>query len=233
MSYQGLIHRLQHLYRIALDALFPRYCYGCGTYDTSLCADCQQLIPRHSPVTIFFEPNPKEPASLDSLSSALFFRAPIVSRLIHDFKFQGIESLATPLAECLVQALEHTSLPLPHIITAVPLHPRRLRDRGYNQSALIAKALTATLNTPARITSYQPLLRRIRYTPPQSKSPNRQTRLQALSGAFVLADASFPLENKVIWLIDDVATTNTTLKECATILKQAGASQVHGIVVAH
>lgn len=233
MPYQGLVPNLKNLYRIALDALFPSRCYGCGTYDTFLCQSCFKLLPRRSPVTVVFEHSTDKPDGLDSLTSALFFRAPIVSLLIHDFKFQGIEAISTPLTQCLTQALEHTSLPLPYIITPVPLHPRRLRDRGYNQSALIASILTNTLNTPALITTFQPLLKRIRHTPPQSKSPNRQARLQALTGAFAMIDASLDLKNKVIWLIDDVATTQTTLKECAQILKKAGAKEVHGLVIAH
>ncbi len=233
MPYQGLVQKLKKLYRIVLDALFPRRCYGCGTYDTFLCVDCQQLIPRRSPVTTFFEHSATKPTGLDSLTSALFFRTPIVSLLIHDFKFQGIESFAPILTKYLLQALEHTSLPLPHIVTPVPLHPRRLRDRGYNQSELIATVLTHTLNTPVLITTHQPLLKRTRYTPPQSKRPNRQARLRALIGAFALADSSLDLKNQVIWLVDDVATTNTTLEECAHILKKAGAKEVHGLVIAH
>ncbi len=233
MPYQGLVHNLKSLYSIALDALFPRRCYGCSTYDIFLCVDCQKLIPRRSPVTTFFEQTPAQPTGLDSLTSALFFRTPIVSLLIHDFKFQGIESLAPILTEYLLQALEHTSLPLPHVITPVPLHPRRLRDRGYNQSALIANELTHTLNTPVTLTAYEPLLKRVHHTPPQSKRHTRESRIIALKGAFALTNSLTRLENQVIWLIDDVATTNTTLEECAQILKKAGAKEVHGLVIAH
>ena len=231
MSNQGLVHILKTAYYVFLDTLFPCRCYGCGVYDTFLCDSCFKLLPRRSPVTTFFESS--TPPGLDSLTSALFFRAPIVSALIHDFKFRGIETLLIPLTQTLIEAVEHTPLPLPHIITAVPLHPRRLRDRGYNQSALIATTLALKLNTPVTITSYAPLLRRIRYTPPQSKSPNREARLQALIGAFALQDHLLTLKGQVIWLIDDVATTNTTLEECARILKKAGAKEVHGLVIAH
>lgn len=233
MSYQGLVQKLQKLSSIALDTLFPRRCYGCGRYDTFLCIDCQRLIPQCSPVTTFFAHSPTKPAGLDSLTSALFFRTPIVSLLIHDFKFQGIVDLAPFLTRYLSQALERTPLTLPHIITPVPLHPRRLRDRGYNQSAILASGLVHTLNTPAPITSYQPLLKRVRHTPPQSKRHTRASRIIALRGAFDLIDPLKRLENTVIWLVDDVATTNTTLEECAHILKKAGAKEVHGLVIAH
>ncbi len=152
--------------------------------------------------------------------------------MIEDFKFQGIEGLASPLAYQLSEALQHTPLSLPHIITPVPLHLRRLRDRGYNQSALLAHELTTILNTPLEITDCVPLLHRIKNTPPQSKQKSRAARLVALDNTFALAHLEFLLKDKVIWLIDDVATTRTTLERCAEVLKRAGASQVHGIVIA-
>jgi ComF family protein len=183
-------------------------------------------------VTQFFDTSHSQSNCLDSLTSPFFFQTPIVSLMIEDFKFQGIEGLAHPFAYQLSETLQHTPLSLPHIITPVPLHPRRLRDRGYNQSALLATSLTTILNTPLEITECTPLLKRIKNTPPQSKQKSRVARLAALDNAFALAHPEFLPKDKVIWLVDDVATTRTTLERCAEVLKRAGAREVHGIVIA-
>ena len=169
---------------------------------------------------------------LDSVTAPLPFKVPLVSALIHDWKFKGMKEHTSLLTPFILKALENTPLALPHIITSVPLHPKRLRERGYNQSELIAQAIVATLNTPYPIVIYQELLSRARFTQPQSKQPDRKARLTALVNAFVLKDPSLPLNHQIIWLIDDVTTTGATLEACAQVLKQAGAKEVHGIVIA-
>jgi len=76
-------------------------------------------------------------------------------------------------------------------------------------------------------------LLRTRFTKPQIKTKSREERLGNLKGAFAFTDESIPLiQNKMLWLIDDVATTGTTLEECAMVLKKAGAKKVFGIVLA-
>lgn len=169
---------------------------------------------------------------MDSLTSPLYFGTPLVAQMLHEFKFQGIEDFSWSLTQFLIETIEHNPLPLPHIITAVPLHPKRLRERGYNQSDLLASHLVSTLNHLAPITTHQTLLKRIRYTPPQSKRKHRQERLTALNDAFALTNPDTSLQGKIIWLIDDIATTQTTLARCAELLKKAGAKEVHGFVIA-
>ncbi len=232
MSSQKTLTSSWHfLVRLLLDGVFPHRCYGCSQYDTLLCEKCLRLLPRRSPAIRFFDTSKKE-VFLDSLTSPLFFQTPILSLCIHDYKFQGITSLTKPFAQLLLKTIEQSPLRLPTFVTEVPLHPKRLRDRGYNQSTLLAHELTRLINTPSPITEHRVLLKRTKNTSPQSKQPDRRARLEAMHNAFDSEQDSPSLHGAIIWLIDDVATTHATLEACAKILKQAGAKEVHGIVIA-
>ncbi|MBR4079181.1 MAG: ComF family protein, partial [Christensenellaceae bacterium] len=109
------------------------------------------------------------------------------------------------------------------IITCVPLHPIRRRERGYNQSELIAKRLSELTSIP-----YSPLLIKIRNTPPQSTLKSHAERLDNIHGAFQLKDDP-DLSGKHILLADDVFTTGATAEECTALLKSAGAASVRVI----
>jgi competence protein ComFC len=224
-------HKLSTLF---LESLFPRRCFGCGVYETFLCPKCYQKVPRRLPATRLIATGSHTALGLDSLTSATYFRAPIVSRLVHNFKYQGMQELSDPLSRLMLESIQHTSIPLPGIITAVPLHTKRLRARGYNQSELLAQKITTSLNNLVPLVAHLPLLKKVKNTLPQSKQKNREMRLTNLSKAFVLNEEFLnSLEGKTIWLIDDVATTQTTLNECALILKSHGVANVHGFVIAH
>jgi ComF family protein len=102
----------------------------------------------------------------------------------------------------------------------VPLHPKRLRERGFNQALLLGKALEDI--PPAKIKPG--LLKRVRHTPPQVHL-NPDERRQNVQGAFALKDPS-GVRGKNILLVDDVFTTGATVNECARVLKKAGAGRV-------
>lgn len=226
-----IFHSIAHTF---LDGLFPRRCLGCSCYDTFLCDSCLTRIPRRIPATFFVANSSNYPSSLDSLTSATFFHVPIVSLLIHSWKYQFLKDLSVPLTKLLNEATERTNVPLPDIITSVPLHPKRLRERGFNQSDILAQRLTTHINSFFPVTVYLSTLDKVRYTQPQSKQVNRKARLSNLTEAFSLKkNLESRLKDKTIWLIDDVTTTGTTLTECAKILKAHGAKEVHGFVIAH
>jgi ComF family protein len=135
------------------------------------------------------------------------------------FKYQGKVSLAHPLADLLLAALG--SLPPIDLILPVPLHPKRLREREYNQSLLLTNRLSQNLNIPLSYTN----LIRIRNTPPQI-SLKRKDRLKNLRGSFQVYQPEL-IAKKNLLLIDDVLTTGTTVNECARTLRKAGSGHVY------
>lgn len=111
------------------------------------------------------------------------------------------------------------------VLVSVPLHPKRLRERGYNQSTLLARGLSAKSGIP-----FWDCLRRVRNTPHQT-GLNRNQRLHNLDGAFTLK-AGVRITGKKILLVDDVFTTGSTLRACAGVLHRYGATQIKGICLA-
>lgn len=235
-SFQKIISTLS---QSTVDLFFPRACTGCTRPGTLLCQDCAKNIPqlKHQVcyqcqrVTTRFGEHctecPKTP--LDGVFSATCYQVPLMQRLVHLYKYGFIRSLAEPLGIILAEQLEKSALPLPDIALAVPLHPRRLRFRGFNQSELLLQATARHALFPLTVTNG--ILLRTRYTKPQQKTRRKQERLENLVNAFTITDAA-SIKGKTVWLFDDVATTHSTLLACATALKQAGAKHVYGIVVA-
>ncbi len=217
-----------------LDFLFPKHCVSCRASGSYLCMACESKIKPFSfplcpgcgfPVRkLAVHPNCQHLTELDGLV-ALGKHEGVLKELVKHIKyyrhFDMCSTVAAKLAEKIpFQVLSHKNI----IITWVPLHPKRERQRGYNQSQLLAKALAKSLKLPAI-----PLLRKTKSTRPQA-GLSRQQRLTNLSGVFV---ARHKLKDEHILLVDDVTTTRTTLNECARALKQAGARRVFGIVLAH
>lgn len=227
-----------------LDTLFPVSCLGCGAPREHLCATCLDIFPRRlrqrcptclRAVTprgeICFACSGKN--SLDGLFAASLYRVPLVSASVHTYKYRFIPAFAKPLGTWLADRVAEIGLPLPDLCIPVPLHPRRLRFRGFNQSELLAQTLADTLAPGLALPARTDILRRTRYTRPQMKTHTREERLGNLKNAFAIVEENASLiRGKSIWLIDDVATTGTTLEECAKILKTSGAKNVFGIVLA-
>jgi ComF family protein len=131
-----------------------------------------------------------------------------------------------PLVELLEVAYSGWGLPPPDLIVPVPLHPRRLRERGFNQSGLLAGEFAHKIKA---LVSFD-ALRRKSQTLPQTRL-NREERLRNVKGAFEISDAG-KVRGRRILLVDDVFTTGTTLSECARTLKRkGGASEVHALTV--
>jgi ComF family protein len=161
----------------------------------------------------------------DSAHSAVLY-AGVVRKRIHQLKFGGKLHCIPPLVELLAATLDKYGRPGTEFVTPVPLHVKRLRQRGFNQSALLAKMLGRRLGLPVR---FDALIRK-HWTEPQTRL-NRRERLENVQDAF---DAPHPalVEGRSIILVDDVFTTGTTISECARVLKSAGASSVHALTVA-
>lgn len=147
----------------------------------------------------------------------------LVRSLKYDRSVHAAQLAATLLAEYLREELSsHRTFSQKKIcIVPVPLHPSRLRERGFNQIALAAQQLPAEFRD-GTLAAYAPdILIRARETKPQTKLP-RSERLSNVAGAFELSKDANVRKNLVV-LIDDVTTTGATLANAATPLRKAGA----------
>lgn len=133
-------------------------------------------------------------------------------------KYQGAFALASPLVELMVSRPVPWQHPV-DLLVPVPLHPKRQRERGYNQSALLARELSRHW----QLSVEERALQRIRYTTPQVGLSAVQRRVNVV-GAFQAA--SQQIQHRHVLLIDDVYTTGATLSAAAVALHAAGASSI-------
>lgn len=230
-----MLPQLKQLKGVALDFLFPQKCVGCGEEGTLLCRSCQRELTRiKSPIC----PKCGKPqpggllcpncngwqSSLDGIRSPLIFEG-LARTAVHQFKYKNLKILAAPLAGLISDYLDGNPLQ-GDVLVPVPLHPRRLRERGYNQSELLARELSKLTLLPVINDS----LIRQKFVLPQAKTHSVQERRRNVKQAFICKKSA--LEHKQVLLIDDVATSCATLDACASALKSAGAISVWGIVLA-
>ena len=195
-------------------AFWPPRCLACGDPGDGgrdLCAPCAETRVR---------PRGIRAAPLATIVAASRY-APPFDRLLLRFKFHGDLAAGRLLAQLLADA--GAAAPRPHALVPVPLHRRRLRERGYDQALELARPVAKALALPLVSTA----LVRIRATPPQTDLGGRARR-RNLHGAFAV---TAPLPPHVA-LVDDVLTTGATLAEAARTLRAAGVSRVDAWVVA-
>ncbi len=144
---------------------------------------------------------------------------------IHQLKYRNLRALVVPLAKLLRDYLITNPVP-GEILVPVPMHQKRLRERGYNQSGLLARELGKLTD----LTVVDDCLVRQQHTPPQARTSTVDERRSNIADAFVCRDQR--LRNKQVLLIDDVATSGATLDACAAVLKASGAASVWGLVMA-
>jgi ComF family protein len=235
---------LLELKNIALDTLFPISCLGCGQPERWICNDCLEKIPLlidqvcplcEKKIT----PNGytcfgcQRKYTLDGLLVSSSYQNKLLSHAVHLYKYRFIESLSESLGEIMLKAILSSEMPLPDIITSVPLHKRRLRLRGFNQSGLLAEYVAKGISPGFPVEIINNLLIRQRYTQPQMKIKNYRQRKNNIKGAFTLDRKNVKkVKGKRILLVDDVATTGATIFECAETLKRKGAKEVFAVVLA-
>jgi ComF family protein len=144
-------------------------------------------------------------------------------KAINLFKYHGIKRLAGPLSD----VMHRISIPSVSTVVPVPLYKRRLRQREFNQSALLAKQTAKQLGIPLTLDC----LVKTRDTAPQV-GMNSKDRFRNVNKAFIIKDSSLILNRNTL-LVDDVFTTGATVRECSRMLKKAGADKVYVITLAH
>ena len=232
-------------FRALLDLLFPPLCHVCKAFipkagELLICAGCLNKIPfLVSPLcTVCGTPFATE-GGLDHTCghclthspfhicrSATHFAGPM-QELIHRFKYGNRVHLCQPLGLMAAASLApFCSTAAPDLIVPVPLHRKRLRQRGFNQSQLIGQVLAKKWRVPLEIGN----LRRVRWTEPQT-SLDARDRVSNVKGAFAVKD-SRRLEGKRVLLVDDVLTTGSTMRACAESLREAGVAAIFAVTVA-
>ena len=206
----------------------PPLCCACGESTDGaapFCAPCHGGLP-----WLRSADNSATPRGLDACFAAISFSGD-AETWIHRFKYprpglQGLDPAAAAVASWLIQrAADFVPETRVDLVIPVPLHRGRLRQRGFNPAAHLARALAR-----AHSIGHTPVaLERIRATPSQT-GLSRTERRRNLRGAF-RASARFPIPERV-WLVDDVVTTGSTLTAAATALRRGGARRVTGICVA-
>lgn len=223
------------LKRIALDLVFPRRCVGCGVGGSFICRDCLSTLPRVVPPLCprCGCPQPSGlicpdcigwQAEIDGIRSVFRFEG-TVRQAVYQLKYRNLRAIVPDVARFMADFMNTVQMP-GDVIVPVPLHRKRLRERGYNQSALIARAFGTMANLPVE----EKGLERILLTPPQARTTNLVERKNNLQGAFACPDGFW--QDKRVLLVDDVATSGATLDACADALKEAGATSVWGLTLA-
>ena len=231
----SVLPQLAKLKGIALDLLFPCWCIGCGKEGDFLCYSCRQQLPQIMPPLCPRCGRPQSSgmlcpscvawrAEIDGIRSPFRFEG-LIREAIHQLKYRHLRALAAPLAQLLRDYFAANPVP-GEVLVPVPLHQKRLRERGYNQSSLLARELSKLINLPV-VDDY---LIRQRHAPPQARTSTVDERKSNVAGAFACRDQR--LQDKQVLLVDDVSTSGATLDACAVALKIAGAASVWGLVLA-
>jgi competence protein ComFC len=149
----------------------------------------------------------------------------VVRKAIHELKYRDLKAISPCLAELLADYLMRNPLP-GEALVSVPLHPRRLRERGYNQSGLLSRELGKRIGLPV----IEDCLIRVKQAQPQVRAVDVEERRRNVADAFSCRDER--VSGKQIILIDDVCTSGATLESCAAALKGSGAKSVWGLTLA-
>ncbi len=231
----SVLPRLTKLKGMALDLLFPRWCVGCGGEGDFLCQSCQRSLPRIEPPLCPRCGRPQAggrlcsgcvewPAAIDGIRSPFRFEG-AVREAVHQLKYRNLRALKPVLCELLHDYMKAHPIP-GEVLVPVPLHRKRLRERGYNQSQLLAQGL-GKLSGLSMVTD---CLVRQNNNPPQARTSTVEERRENVAGAFACRDDR--LRGKRVMLIDDVATSGATLDACAAVLKTSGAVSVWALTFA-
>ncbi|MCX7624899.1 MAG: ComF family protein [Candidatus Sumerlaeaceae bacterium] len=236
-----MLSAFSSLGQILLDVLFPRICCGCDERILEkgriVCKDCERAM---RPLQLPLCPRcgeedsqaaaagkcpscPRGTIYFEAARAATVYEGPAL-QILERLKYRARSEYAEVIIPFLTRAAKqyYDNIKIDSVVP-VPLHRTRQRERGYNQSELLARGLGTALAIPV----IPNMLRRVRHTPSQTHLDRRE-RAENVKGAFVAVNPA-TVGNKVILLIDDVYTTGATLNECARVLRHAGADAIYAL----
>ena len=223
------------MFKSLLNLFFPPTCAGCKTIlianENVICTSCRHempltqhhLNPENDAYKKFYGRIPVEHVS----ALVYFHKKGIVQELIHSLKYRGQEAIGTVLGEWYAEELKNIPvLSTVDAIIPVPLHPKKLRERGYNQVTEFGNALAKSLQIPINTSI---LFRQV-----YSKTQSQKNRLGRTEGIDTIFDVSFDEKdhNKHFLLIDDVITTGATLEVCAKAMLKIPGTKISIVCMA-
>ena len=206
-----------------VDLFYPRraVCMGCGDMfgleRDDLCEDCRAKLAES-----WIGPRvPNRRFRLDGSAYAYNYRGP-AGGMARNLKYGSVWVLAGEMGADIARAAEMLRMEDLNFVTAVPMHPQRLRERGKNHAELLARSAAARLGA-----EYIEVLYRTRNAPQQARL-NTAERRRNLKDAFAVSpECRVLVKDAAILLVDDVCTTGSTAKSCAEALRSAGARRVY------
>lgn len=225
---------LARAWELALDVAFPRRCVACGTFGDFLCGPCVAASrPAEAPrCEVCWMPYQRsgicarcrtQPPAFTAARSAFIYEG-AVRQAVHALKYTGLTAIAPALGTMMAERFAAWAPPVDAIVP-VPLAGHRLRERGYNQTELLAREVSRVTGVAVARES----LVRKGHSQAQARQPDEDARRASVASAFTAGRR--PIAGSVL-LLDDVLTTGATLDACARVLLSAGADTVFALTLA-
>ena len=229
-----------------LDIIFPRFCFSCKQYSQNgqLCPDCFSDINYINPESVcvscgvpfnYFSESASGPEHKCSycltekvhysVCRSIAYLDGTIREMLHAFKYRRKLGLAKLFSKLILDNFPKDLLGF-DLIMPVPLHINKLREREYNQSAILVNGISGKLNCEKDLFS----LVKSRETEPQVNFKNRKNRKKNLVKSFSVRDVK-KVEKRSILLVDDVYTSGSTINECARLLLESGADDVRALTL--
>jgi len=233
MISRGIGH-IKNIISNGIDLLYPQFCFNCRKEGNYLCEDCRSIL-EISGIHQDYNHNRYQRSSLKDLYFPLSYQSLLIKNLIQKFKYQPfVKELAKTLASLIINHFQLIDkFPYQNlvggsslILIPVPLEKKRLKWRGFNQAEELAKELSIFLKIPL----IPNCLIKTKESLPQIDL-SEEERKKNVKGVFLCKNPN-QIKEKKVFLIDDIYTTGATMEECAKVLKEAGAEEIIGIVIA-